>query len=220
MAGAENIHLISVNGLAETSVEPNMIVVQIESWGKGASAKTAQENQATQFIKIKNLVEKYKIKKDDFKTENYSVNPDSIWDQKTQRNKISGYRASHQISLTLREIDKAGQLIDDLTSAGKNDLTGGVSIQNTTWDTDKKATLENSVLNDAVHNARSKAEELAKAAGVKIKTVHRISFSSNAVAQGEVRQFSLQMASEKAQSTELSSDKIKIRVEVQMEFEI
>ena len=221
-SNGENLHLIMVNGIAEAQVDPNMVILQIESWGKATGAKAAQEIQSTQYAKLKNVIEKFKIKKEDFKTENYSMNPDYLWDQKTQKNKTTGYRVSHQITITLRKIEQAGPLIDDVTAAGKNDLTGGVTIQATSWDSDKKSVVETSVINDAVRNARSKAEELAKAAGVKIKAVHRISHSTNSFAppMAEMDASVQSLSQEKGRPTELSSGKIKVQIDVQMEFEI
>lgn len=217
----DNIHLISVNGIAEVSIDPNMVVLQVESWGKAASAKSAQEIQAQQYVKIKSIIEKFKIKKEDFKTENYSVNPDYVYDQKSLRNKIMGYRSSHQISVTFRKTEEAGQLIDALTSAAKSDATGGVSVQSISWDSDKKSVVESSAINEAVTNARSKAEELAKAAGVKIKAVHRISHNTTSAApQAAGQMYSMKAMSDGAEATQLSSGKIKVRVDVQMEFEI
>ena len=55
-SSAENIHLISVNGIAESQIDPNMVILQIESWGKAATAKAAQETQAAQYAKIKTLI--------------------------------------------------------------------------------------------------------------------------------------------------------------------
>ncbi len=216
----DQIHLISVNGISEVAIDPNMVVVQVESWGKAATAKAAQDSQAQQFVKIKSVIEKFKIGKDDFKTENFSVNPDYVYDQKSLRNKITGYRASHQITVTMRKIDDAGQLIDALTSAGKNESSGGVLVQNVSWDYDKKSVVENSAINEAVRNARAKAEELAKAAGVRIKAVHRISHNTSSAPQAASMQYSTkEIVSDKVE-TQLSSGKIKIRVDVQMEFEI
>ncbi|MBC7419997.1 MAG: SIMPL domain-containing protein [Bdellovibrio sp.] len=217
---ADSPNLIVVNGVAEKSVEPNMTLLQIESWGKANSAKSAQEIQAAQYLKIKSVVEKYKIKKDDFQTENFTVSPEYIYDQKTQSNKINGYRVTHQIGMIYRKTADVGALVDALTSVAKTE-GGGVTIQNISWDNDKKIVVENAALADAVKSARAKAEDLAKAAGVKIKSVHRIQHSS--VADNPGRPMMMKMrASDTGGSanTELSSGQVKVRVEVQMEFEI
>ena len=214
-------HLIFVNGVAEKTVEPNMVVVRLESWARASSAVKAQEQQAKQFTQVKAALEKFKIKKEDIQTEGYSVNPEYTYDQKTQTNRITGYRVSHTVSAIYRKTDDAGTFLDALITS-KSD-SSGVSVQSVSWDYDKKAVVESATLADAVKNARAKAEELAKAAGVSIKAVHKIQHTSYAppVAQPMYEKAMMRMSADGAgPSTELSSGQIKVRVEVQMEFEI
>lgn len=216
-----DLHLILVNGVAEKTVEPNMIIVRLDSWAKAASAKKAQEQQATQFAELKTSLGKFKIQKEDIQTEGYSVNPDYTYDQKTQTNRITGYRVSHSISVIYRKVDDAGTFLDSLVTSQKD--TSGISVQSVAWDYDKKAVIESATLGDAVKNARTKAEELARAAGVRIKAVHKIQHTSYAppVAQPMYEKAMMRMAADGgAPPTELSSGQIKVRVDVQMEFEI
>lgn len=214
-------HLIMVNGSAEKTVEPNMVIVRIESWAKANTAKKAQDQQASQYTQFKNSLDRYKIKKEDVKTEGYSVNPEYTYDQKTQTNRITGYRVSHNVSVIYRKTDDVGQFLDAVV-VSKNE-TSGIGIQSVAWDYDKKAEVESSALGDAVKDARSKAEELAKAAGVKIKAVHKIQHTSYAPPVPQPmyeKAMMMRAASDSAVSTELSSGQIKVRVDVQMEFEI
>lgn len=217
----DRIHVIAVNGSAERAVDPNMTVLQIEVWGKGANAKAAQEIQTKFFAKVKDAVDKYKIKKEDFQTQNYSINPEYFYDQKTQQNKIVGYRVSHVVSLIYRKVDNAGSLVDSLADSAKGD-NGGVSVQSISWDYDKKSVVESSALAEAVKQARAKAEELAKAAGVSIKAVHRI--THQAAAPVVMGRFSARAMDKDAAimeaPTELSSGQVKVHIDVQMEFEI
>lgn len=215
--------LISVNGIAERSIEPNMVVLNIEIFGKSLQAKTAQVLQSKEFNRIKVIVEKYKIKKDEFTTENYSINPEYVYDQKTQQNKISGYRVSHQIKIISKKTEDAGELVDALTSTSKVE-SAGVVLQSIAWDSDKKALAETQAMIEAVKVAQSKADTLAKASGSKIKNIHLISHQSSF--EGIVRpqmenlrakSFAL---SDAQASTTLSSGQIKVRTEVLMQFEI
>lgn len=231
---AENsIHLISVNGIAESSVEANLALIQLSLWGKAPVAKTAQELQAKQYEALKSLVEKFKIKKDDFKTVNYSFSPEYIYDQKTQNNKIVGYSANHHINIILKNVSEVGKFLDSLTqqttavssaTGGKESFTSsGALIQSISWDSDKKAEVEKESLATAVQAARTKAEALAKAAGVKIKAVHRIQYqvgsASPPVMMGLMSARMKNMAADSA-PTELSAAGVKVQVEVQMDFEI
>jgi len=219
----DNPHLIAVNGVAEVTVDPNMAIIQIDSWAKAPTAKAAQERQADQYKRIKAVIEKFKIKDEDFKTESFSVNPDYSYDQKAQKNKVTGFFANHYVNITFKKVSDAGALVDELISVGKQDTLGGVSIQNLAWDTDKRDTYENEAIGQAVKGARSRAEELAKAAGVKIKAVHRISHTSYTPQQtflAASKSRGMMESDASVGGTELSSGKIKIRVDVQMEFEI
>jgi uncharacterized protein YggE len=225
-AQAENqMHVIAVNGIAETTIDPNMVNLQIESWVKAKTSQAAQETQAAQYKKVLSVVDKYHIKKEDQKSEGFSVYPEYTYDEKARRSRITGYRVSHVIQLTFRKIEDVGKLLDDLIAAGQEDTNAGVSVQSVSWDSDKKGSTESSIIAEAVRNARADAEDLAKAAGVKIKAVHRISHSSS---EAPIMMEAVPMAKKAmsfsgaaaAPSTELTPGKIKIRADVQMEFEI
>ncbi len=222
LAQAVDLSLIHVNGMAEKTVEPNLIQVRLESWTKAPTAAAAQEQQALQYTKVKAALEKFKIKKEDIQTEGFSVTPDYVWDQKASINRVTGYRVSHSVLVIYRKIDESGPFLDSLVYS-KND-TSGVSVQNISWDYDKKADVEKAALGDAIRNARSKAEELAKAAGVEIRGVHKIQYNSyNSPAPQPMfeKAAMMRMSSDMAApATELSSGQIKVKVEVQMEFEI
>lgn len=216
-----DMHLIYVNGVAEKTVDPNMIVIHLESWSKASSAAAAQEQQAAQFTKVKATLERFKIKKEDIQTEGFSVYPEYVYDQKAQTNRISGYRVSHTVSVTCRKTEDGGVLLDSLVTS-KSD-TSGINIQSVSWDYDKKSVVETAALGEAVKIARAKAEDLAKAADVIIKAVHKIQHTSYAppVAQPMYERAAMKsMDAAGGAPTELSGGQIKVRVEVQMEFEI
>lgn len=218
--GEHAMHLLFVSGTAEKTIEPDMIMVRLESWAKSPVAAKAQEQQAAQFLKIKAGLEKFKIRKEDIQTEAYSVNPEYVYDQKLQQSKITGYRVSHVILVICRKIEDAGSFLDTMvTSKGE---TSGINVQNVSWNSSKKAELEVATLADAVKNARVKAAQLAAAAGVEIVAVHRIQHSSGLPSNPQPMMFeaAAMKMSGPAPQTEVSAGQIKIRVEVQMEFEI
>lgn len=218
---AEDLNLIYVNGVAERSIEPNMLVVRFESWAKASSAQKAQEQQAIQYAQFKKQLDKFKIKKDDIQTESFNVSPEYVYDQKTQVNKITGYRVTHNIMVISRNVDEGGQFLDGIvTSRGEY---AGLNVSSVGWDSDKKSQVELSALADAVKNARTRANELATAAGISIKGVHKIQHSTSEppVVRPYMEKAMMSMrADSAAPPTELSSGQIKVRVEVQMEFSI
>lgn len=218
-AQASDSSLIVVNGVAEKSLDPNMMSLTIEVWSRATTAKQAQQLAATQYKQIKKTLDDFKIKKEDVQTDNYALNPDYEFDQKTRQNKMIGFRVSQTLLVTLRKVEDGGNFIDALV-ADKKTLDSGVNLNSINWDSDKKAQTETATLGDAVKAARVKAEEIAKAAGVKIKGVSKITHNTSGGGGGPVlRNYSLK-AMESASSTEVAAGQIKVRVEVTAEYDI
>src|SRR6185312_16049264 len=199
-----DMHLISVSGTAEKSVEPNLMDIHIDIWGKAPTAKKAQQLASTEYQQVKKVFETFKVKKEDIRTDNYDLNPESQYDQKTQTSKVIGFKAVQTLSVTLRNISEAGNFIDALVTPSQN-TNGGVGVNSIQWDTDQKAEMEMSGLAEAVKNARKKADEMTKAAGVKIKGVAHLSHGSQFYSPPvPMRAFAkTMMVNESAPSTEL-----------------
>lgn len=213
--------VIMVSSFAEKSVDPNMVSLNVEVWSKANTAKQAQGLNASEFQKVKKTLESFKIKKEDVQTENYSLNPEYIYDQKTQQNKMVGFRALQILKVIIRKTDDLGGFLDTMvTSATKNE--SGVNVNSIQWDTDKRQQLELTALGDAVRNGRAKADELAKAANVKIKGVSMLSHSASSseppvLRGGMMKTMAYDM---NAPSTEVMAGQIKVRVDVSARYEI
>jgi uncharacterized protein YggE len=84
---------------------------------------------------------------------------------------ISGYQASSQVSVTVRNIDKAGPVIDAAAAAAGDHITiGGVSF--TISDPEK---IIGAARSAAIDNAKARAGQYATAAGATVGQVLQIS---------------------------------------------
>ena len=221
--------LIKVSSFSEKSIDPNIMNVQIQVWAKGTSAQAAQELAAKTQKNIKDLIEKFKIKKDDVQTMSFQVNPDYAYDQKTGVSRIQGYSANQTMLIAFKNIDLAGSFLDQISRSDKSDKTG-INISSIQWDSDKKGQAESEAVAAAVKSAKLRAEELAKAAQVKIKGVYQITHqqvhsnheSSGQEMAGNSRgMMKTMMAAADANSgTDLNPGKIKIRVDVSIDYYI
>lgn len=209
--------LIKVSSYAEVSLEPNMVILTVEVWAKTAAAKTSQELATKDFQRVKQVVEKYKIKKEDFVTTNYTVTPDYFYDQKTQRNRIVGFNVNQSLKITLRNVEKAGSFIDEITSPEKTDKSGA-NVQSISWDSDKKAAAEVQALNEAIKNAKNRAEDMAKAAGVKIKGLYTLINSQNEGGEISTRSNKMMLEMDSTASTQLPAGTVKVRSNVSAEY--
>lgn len=215
------VRLISVTGLVEKSFQPDIVRFTVNVWGKGDSAKKAQANNQTQYEIVKKSIESFKVKKEDLKTVSYYLNPEYVYDQKTNRNNISGYTANQAIMITLRKIDDAGPFIDSLTTNSKNN-TGGVDVNQLTFDLDKRVDEENALMSAAVEKAYSQAEVLAKAAKVKLKGIYRLAPRGTNSPSPMYEARALMMADgggrAKGEATQFMSGEVKVSAEVSADY--
>ena len=219
--------LIRVSSFSEKTIDPNIMNIHIEVWAKSNSSATAQESVTKLEKKVKELTDKFKIKKEDVQTNYYSVSPEYAYDSKTGVSKIQGYSVVHSLTVVLRNIDQAGSFIEQVAQGDKKEKSG-ITIQNIGWDSDKKGSAESDCITQAVKSAKQRADDLAKAAGVKISGVYSMSnqqvysnFESNQSPRAAMK--AMRMESDAAIASDapnLSPGKIKVRADVSVEYYI
>lgn len=218
---AENVRLINVDGVVEKSFKPNMVSLSIIVWAKADKAKEALKDQVEESDRAKKVIKKFKIEDKDVMTVGFDLSPNYFWDQKANQNVINGYNATESINITLRNIDDAGKLIDEISSGEKK---SGVNINNINWDISNREDVQKDLLSEAVKVAAKKAELLATAAGVKIKRVFAItpgstSFYAPPMANMKMMADGLGGARESA-APQFQSGQIKVSNSVTVNFEI
>lgn len=156
---------ISVSGQGKVTVQPDVAYV---SFGVSTEAKTANEAQtanAKTFAAIeKELKDRFGVAPADVKTSGFYVQPKYHWSDNGQSS-IVGYTADHTVTVTYRELDELGSLLDGVSKAGANRVNG---IQ---FGTEKLDEYELKAIENAMANAKRKAETIAKAAGRSVKSV-------------------------------------------------
>jgi uncharacterized protein YggE len=104
----------------------------------------------------------------DIQTASFNVEPVMDYPKDGQP-KVRGYRVSNQVVVRVRDLDKLGSVLDDLVSAGAN------QIQGLSFDVSKAETLKDEARKNAVANALRRAKLLAAAAGADVGEVVQIS---------------------------------------------
>jgi uncharacterized protein len=162
---------ISINGHGEISVVPNLASVSIgvTSNGKTANEALAQNTKAMQqvFAALKTAG----IADTDIQTSNFSVNPRLIYPQDGSNKPpvVDGYDVNNQVTVIVRKLDMLGGLLDQMVSAGSNQING------VSFSVDNADKILDSARTQAVADARRKAEIYAQAAGVKLGRIISIS---------------------------------------------
>jgi len=165
--------VISVTGEATVSAAPDL--AQIDG-GVTSEAKTAREASDANNAAMGKVLLALKgagIEEKDFQTSRLSLQPQSA-PNRTGPNAIVGYRASNRVTIRLRDVTKVASVIDTLVAAGANDI-GGINFM-----VSQASKLLDEAREQAIADARRKAEIYAKAAGVTLGAPLSISEEGNA----------------------------------------
>lgn len=222
--GAESKRLIVVSATAEKAVKPDLLSFYLEIWAQTPAAQRTQTLAADEAKRVRGILENYKIAKEDIQTESFQFGPEYVWDQSTNKNRLNGFSSRQTLKVVLRKVDQAGRLIDALTVAEKGSAGPrpefGTNINRIQWESSERAEGESEVLAEAVKAARAKANAMAKAAGVKVRQVHRLSHLAMVEPGPRPMLAKVSMMAGEASSTELTPGEIKLQVTVTAEYEI
>ena len=151
---------ISVTGEARISVPPDL--AQIDG-GVISDAKTAREASDANNAAMGKVLLALKgagIDEKDYQTSRLSLQPQSSPSRSGGPPVITGYRASNRVTIRLHDVAKLAGVIDTLVGAGANDI-GGISFM-----VSQASKLLDDAREQAIADARRKAEIYARAAGV------------------------------------------------------
>lgn len=158
-----------VQGTGKVTVAPDIAKVNLGIQESGNSLKTVQDSVNKKSQSLVSQLKKLGIADRDIKTTSYSVYPNYDFSANPQR--INGYSVSINYEVTVRNFDKVNDVLATATSFGAN-IVGGVSFD---LSDDLKNQKTQEARNDAVKEAKQKAEGLAKAAGVTLGKIINVS---------------------------------------------
>ena len=164
----ETITVVGKSGMVAT---PVVGMVSLGVCSRAASPSIArEENTASMNATLAALAE-MGIEEKDIQTTNMNM-----WNNYDSNGNLTGYRMSTDLTVYVRDITKAGDVVDAAIAAGANELNG-VSYLLSNEDE-----MYNTALADAIALARTKAEVLAEAAGKTVGQVKKVDETSRAVA--------------------------------------
>ena len=162
---------IVVTGTGDASAAPDIAFLSLGVEAEGATAAEAlRKNSAQMDATIKSLRDAG-VDKKDIQTSSLNVGAKYDYSRDNSPPRIIGYQATNTISVKLRNLDKAGAIIDKAVGVGANRLDS-ISF----GFADPKPLMDNA-RKSAVADARDRAGLYADAAGVKLGPVLQISDS-------------------------------------------
>jgi uncharacterized protein YggE len=155
---------ITVTGVGTVTSVPDEAAFTIGVQTQGSTAREALAANSEQMRRVIDAVRAAGVDKNDIKTQDVSVSANYV-----DEGRIDGYSARNSVLVTIRNLSKAGPILDAASNAGANEVYGPTLSRS---DEDK---LQEKALRSAVEDARTKAQVLADAAGVQLGRVTAIS---------------------------------------------
>jgi hypothetical protein len=159
-AQAEPPAVISVTGEARISVPPDLAQIDAGVTSEAKTAREASEANNAAMSKVLLALKGAGIEQKDYQTSRLSLQPQISSSKTSGPPAIVGYRASNRVTIRLHDITKVADVIDTLVGAGANDI-GGINFM-----VSQASKLLDEAREQAIADARRKAEIYAKAAGV------------------------------------------------------
>lgn len=128
---------------------------------QGADAKAALEDNAGRMKAVFDKLKQEGVAEKDMQTSGINLQPQYAYAQ-NQPPKLTGYRASNTIQVKIRDLTALGRLLDTVTAAGANEISGPA------FAIDKTEALLDKAREDAIATAQARAALYAKAAGLRV----------------------------------------------------
>jgi Uncharacterized conserved protein len=167
------IRTLSVSGNGEANLVPDIAYIYVGVHTEQPSAAEAVTENNAQTQQVIEALRDFGIAAKDIRTTNFSIWPMDKYDPTGLPSGEKTYAVDNTVYVTVRDLDKLGDLLDTVITAGANTVN---SIQ---FDVADKTEALKQARADAVKNAETQAKEIASVAGLTLGEIQSISFIDN-----------------------------------------
>nr|WP_295111766.1 SIMPL domain-containing protein [uncultured Caulobacter sp.] len=204
----------SLSAYGETRVAPDMATINLGVQTDAPTAAEALKANGTRMNQVMAALKKAGIAERDIQTSNLNLNAQYAYEQ-NQPPKLTGYQASNQVTITVRDLSKLGAAVDATVNAGANTVNGiSFGLVN-------PQAAEDAARLEAVKALQAKAELYGRATGY--KTVRLVNLSEGGgymPAPPPVPMMAFASKREMADSTSIAGGELKVRIDVSAVYEV
>jgi uncharacterized protein YggE len=152
------VPVITVTGEAEAALAPDLAILSAGVTTAAKSARDASEANAKAMAAVVAALKSLGVADEDVQTSRLSLQP--VRDAKGNELRITGFQATNQVTVKLRDLARTAEVVDRLVGAGANEIAGIQFVVASPSEALQQARAA------AIADARRKAETYAKAANV------------------------------------------------------
>jgi len=155
---------IWVSGRGEVQATPDLAVINLGVQAQAQSVAEAQDMASQAMQDVMAALEANGIADRDIRTTGYHIWQQTRWDPDNQEEVVTGYQVSNNIEVKVRDVARAGEVIDAAVQAGGDFIrVSGIQLE-----VENPAEYLAEARASAMADAQEKAEQLAELAGVNL----------------------------------------------------
>jgi len=155
---------IWVTGEGKVTAVPDIATLRLGIEAQEATVAEAQTQASEAMDRVMAALTDNGVADRDIQTQYFSIHKVTRWDETKNQEIVIGYRVSNMVTAKIRDIDKAGSIIDAVALAG-GDLT---RIDSISFSIDDPSAYFGEAREKAMADAEAKAEQMASLAGVRL----------------------------------------------------
>lgn len=199
---------LKLNGKGTLKVRPDIAVINFGVMTEGKDLAAAQSENAAKSAQLLNALKSAGVSEKDIKTGNYSITPE--YDYVEGKQILRGYRVVNSFTVTIRDIEKVGAIIDLAVKNGANMVN---SISFTLSD---PTTYYNRALNLAIQDAIGKAQSIERSLDIRVDKIP-VKIQEESLGYGPVEETAV-MKTAMAAETPIEPGQIEISATVVADF--
>jgi len=155
---------IWVSGQGRVTATPDIAILRLGIEAQERSVAQAQAEAAEAMDNVMEALKDNGVAEQDIQTQYFNIRQVTRWDDYKDREIVIGYRVTNVVAAKIRDVEKAGSIIDAVAAAA-GDLT---RIDSISFSIDDPSPYYAGARAEAMADARAKAEQLAELANVKL----------------------------------------------------
>ena len=203
---------IWVSGRGVVTVTPDIATLRLGIEAQATTVVTAQSQATAAMDKVMTALTDNGVAEKDIQTQYFSIRRVTKWDRDKEEETVVGYRVTNTVNAKIREIDKAGIVIDAVVAAG-GDL---IRIDSIDFSVDDPSAYYEEAREKAMTDAKDKAEQLAELANAKLGKATYI--SEGAQAPPPIYRQDVYEEAMSAATTSISPGELEISLTVQIVY--
>lgn len=160
--------LLSVSAQAESRRVPDVATLSTGVVTQAADANAAMRANAQQMDQVMAAIRAAGIAEKDIQTSGVNLNPQYRYED-NKPPVITGYQASNNVNIKVRDIAKVGKVLDTLVASGSNQINGP------SFEIDQPEAVYDEARQAALKKARARADMYAASLGLKVRRIVSIS---------------------------------------------